>query len=65
MSNDQYKILKELINQWIEREEENYDEAKVFGVDCAGAAMALGALDAYNQVLSDIASLEQTAVLTD
>ena len=61
-----YKILKELINDWIDREKENFDEArKSAGVNCAGAAMALGAIDAYKQVLSDIDELEQEASITD
>lgn len=55
-----YKILKELINEWIELEKENYSEAKaVAGIDCAGACMANGAIDAYKQVLSDIEELEK------
>jgi hypothetical protein len=54
-----YDTLKELIGEWIEREEENLEEARASaGINCAGAGMAMGALDAYRQVLSDIADLE-------
>jgi hypothetical protein len=63
---DKYKILKEAINEWIDLETENFNEAKASaGVNCAGAAMALGALDAYRQVLSDIKELEMVAVISD
>jgi hypothetical protein len=53
-----YAILKELINEWIERERENMEHALPFGVDCAGYSLAAGAFEAYCQVLSDIAELE-------
>jgi hypothetical protein len=60
-----YKILKELICEWIDREQENFSEAKQSaGINCPGACMALGAIDAYKQVLEDISSLEQEAVLS-
>lgn len=55
-----YDILKELIREWIEREEEDLDEAVASaGTNCAGASMAMGALDAYKQVLADIDELER------
>ena len=54
-----YDKLKELINEWIEREKENYDEAKrSAGINCCGCCMASGALDAYKKVLADIKELE-------
>lgn len=60
-----YDILKGLINEWIEREKENFEDAKKSaGVNCAGANMAIGAIDAYKQVLSDIKELEMVAVIT-
>ena len=54
-----YAILKELINDWIEREMYNLEEARLSaGIDCPGACLASGALEAYRQVLSDIEELE-------
>ncbi len=65
-ANDKYNTLKKLINEWVEREKENYDEAKKSGgVDCCGACLALGALDAYQQVLGDIKELERKVVIND
>jgi hypothetical protein len=62
---EKYKIIKELIGEWIEREQENYEEAvESAGINCCGACMASGALEAYRQVLSDIESLEQEAVIS-
>lgn len=60
---DKYKILKELINEWIEHETENYNEARsLAGINSPGACMASGAIDAYRQVLSDIEELQMEAV---
>ena len=60
---DKYKILKEVINEWIEREHENlHDAVKSAGSNSVGAAMCMGALEAYKQVLSDIEELEMVAV---
>ena len=60
-----YKILKELINEWIEREQENLKESlELAGHNSPGACMAMGALDAYKQVLSDINELEAEVVLS-
>ncbi len=56
-----YAVLKELINEWIERERENMEEALPSGVNCAGYCMAAGAFEAYCQVLSEIAELETEA----
>lgn len=61
-----YKIIKELINERIDREKENYQEAReLSGVNSPGACMASGAIDAYNTVLSDIAELEREAVIDE
>lgn len=61
-----YTILKEQINEWIEREKQNLKEAmEDGGINCIGAGMAMGALDAYRQVLLDIEELERVAVITD
>ena len=61
-----YKILKELINEWIEREKEDLAECKDHGgYNTVGAGMAMGALEAYRQVLTDISQLERTAVIDD
>lgn len=61
---NKYQILKELINAWIEREKENMqDIRRTNGTNCAAYSMALGAVDAYQQVLTDIAELETEAVL--
>lgn len=57
-----YAVLKEYISDWIYREEENFKDAKeAGGVNCVGAGMALGAIDAYRQVLADISELEKEA----
>lgn len=60
-----YAVLKELINEWIEREQENMQQALPSGVDCAGYCMAAGAFEAYCQVLSDIAELETEIGVVD
>lgn len=59
-----YKILKEQIQEWIEREKENFDEARKYGVNTPGASMAVGAIEAYEQVLRDIAELESEVTLS-
>lgn len=54
--------LKELLQEYIEREKEEFKDAKESaGPNCPGACLALGALDAYRQVLTDIEDLEQEA----
>lgn len=54
-----YSALKEQIDDWIQREKENLEEAtKVAGINCVGAGMAMGAIDAYEEVLSAILELE-------
>lgn len=63
---EKYKILKQLIGEWIERETENLiDIRKTNGVNCVAYGMASGALDAYKQVLSDIEELESEGVIND
>lgn len=63
---NKYDVLVELIEEWIESEQESYEEARESaGVNCCGACMAQGALDAYRQVLADIASLQETAEIPD
>lgn len=60
-----YDVLKELIGEWIEREKENFEEARQSaGVNCPGACMASGAIEAFRQVLSDIEEFERVAVLS-
>lgn len=59
-----YKILKEQINAWKYREHENLAEAqRLAGNNSPGFAMALGAIEAYDQVLSDIEELESCIVI--
>lgn len=59
-----YDVLKEMISEWIELETENYKEAKnLAGINSCGACMAAGAVDAYKQVMSDIAELEAEVVV--
>jgi hypothetical protein len=59
-----YKILKELINEWLETETENYSEAmRLGGGNMPGACMASGAIDAYRTVLKDIEELEKEAAV--
>lgn len=63
---DKYKLLIDLINQCIEQERENQKEAaKSAGVNCCGSCMAMGAIDAYRQVLSDIGELTQEVGFND
>lgn len=45
--------LEEFLKEQIESERENYEEAKKNGgANSVGAAMAIGALDAYQDVLN-------------
>jgi hypothetical protein len=61
---NKYKVLKELINQWIKRETENYSEAmRLGGGNMPGAYTASGAIDAYKTVLKDIEELEKEAAV--
>ncbi len=58
-----YEILKEFIEESLEREKENFREAsKSAGVNCAGASMAIGAVDAFEEVLTYIEELEEEAL---
>jgi len=60
-----YMILKELINQRIEHEKENYKEACFdVGDDSPGALLSGGALGAYQQILKDIEDLEMKIIET-
>jgi hypothetical protein len=60
-----YEILKECIGEWLERERDNYEEAKKSaGTNCPGACMAAGAIEAYEQVLSDITELEKEVLIS-
>lgn len=62
---EKYTVLKRLIGEWLERENENLDEAqRLGGSNTPGAAMAMGAIEAYEQVLRDIAELEQEVGIT-
>jgi hypothetical protein len=55
-----YDELKHLIHEWIDCETENLNAARISaGINCAGSSMAMGAIDAYRQVLADIEELEQ------
>ena len=58
-----YTILKEQINEWIAREEENLDECSDH--NCYMAGVIIGAIEAYRQVLLDIKELERVVVITD
>ncbi len=60
MNQDRFIFIKEHINSCIESEEENLQEAiKSAGSNCAGAAMAMGALDAYKDVLEYLTELDK------
>ena len=60
MKQDRHIFIKEHINSCIESEEENLQEAiKSAGSKCAGAAMAMGALDAYRDVLEYLTELDR------
>lgn len=62
---EKYKILQELINQWVEREKEKLKELREYeGINSPAVCRAVGALSAYEQVLSDIAELEREAVIS-
>ena len=52
------QILKELIRSKIENERENLNEARSAGTNSPGYSMAIGAIDAYNIILSEIDELE-------
>lgn len=60
-----YDILKEMINDWLDREKKNFQDArKSAGINSPGSAMALGAMEAYQQVLDDISKLENEVVIS-
>lgn len=57
---NKYEILEGLIKQWLNRAKEDYEEArKIGGVNCTGACIASGAIDAYNIILNDIQALKR------
>lgn len=60
-----YAVLKELVQAWINQEKENMQEAKSAGINSPAFCMAIGAHDAYKQVLSDIAALEAEVGITE
>lgn len=63
MRPEKYKILKELIYEWIERETENLLEIRKDGhSNTVGEGMAMGAQEAYHQILNDINELEKEAI---
>lgn len=63
---DKYTILKELIREWIDRETENLKEIRKDGcANTVGEGMAMGAHEAYCQVLNDIEELEQVIAETE
>lgn len=55
-----YKILKELINAWIVREQQLYDAVRMdLETSVCETCEHQGAINAYQTVLKDIESLEK------
>lgn len=61
-----YDILKELIRQWMNIENEEMEEIKkLIGTDNVGFGLCAGASEAYKNILRDIEQLECEAVIND